>query len=65
MFAVIEIVKESFGLFLKHKGDALIVVDDSAAQLKVSTLFRSLPRGKRTKKASLFKPGVVISFNSP
>lgn len=55
--AVIEIVKESSGLFLKQDGDVWIVVDDAAAQLKVSTLFRSLRGGKRSKKAE----GLVAS----
>ena len=53
--AVMDIVKESSGLFLRQDGDnAWIVVDDVAAELKVSTLFRSLRGGKRaaaTKKA--------------
>jgi hypothetical protein len=41
--AVVATVKQSSGLFLKHDDDdAWIVVDDTAAELKVSVLFRSL-----------------------
>jgi hypothetical protein len=40
--AVVETVKQSSGLFLKHDyDDAWIVVDDAAAELKVGALFRS------------------------
>jgi hypothetical protein len=49
--AVVETVKQSSGLFLKHDDDdAWIVVDDTAAELKVGTLFRSLREGKRNSK---------------
>ncbi|CAJ1947377.1 unnamed protein product [Cylindrotheca closterium] len=55
--AVIEIVKESCGLFLKQGGDdSWIVVDDAAAELKVSTLFRSLRGGKRAARKAPPQP---------
>lgn len=62
--AVIDIVKESSGVFLKQDGNAWIVVDDAAAELKVSTLFRSLRGGKRAKKAPPVEMGVGTSSTS-